>query len=167
MEEQRTTAAERGTCIHRLLMLMDLPALRGLTGSALEGELDRQVKRLWADEVISYQEYVLADPRMLAAYYGSGLGQRVLASPEVHREWHFDLLVDGSILQGVVDCAFKENGKWVIVDYKTDHFTDGNAFMAHHRPQLEWYARAVATLTGVEVSGMYLYAISYGRVYEL
>lgn len=105
----------------------------------------------------------------------------MLSSPEVHREWPFDLLVAdhgltdangiplvGSVLlQGIIDCAFLQDDQWVLVDYKTDHFTDPAAFTAHHRPQLTRYAQALRTLTGRPVKEMWLFALSYGQAYRL
>ena len=103
----------------------------------------------------------------LRQYYESPLGQRVLASPEVHREWGFNLQVEGTLLQGVIDCVFMEKGHWILVDYKTDHFTDGETFVNHHREQLTLYARALEALTSHKVSEMYLYALSYNQTYSL
>ena len=167
MEEHRATAAEKGTVIHRMLMLMPLAPLRGLHGEALKAELQSRLHDMQGRGVITRQELSLISADALAAYYESPLGQRVLAAETVKREWHFDLLVEQTILQGVIDCAFLENGAWVLVDYKTDHFTDDAAFTGHHRPQLAWYAKAVLQLTGTPVSEQYLYAISYGKTYRL
>ena len=58
------------------------------------------------------------------------------------------------LLQGVIDCAFLENGAWHVLDYKTDRVTDEDAFVARHRMQLAWYARALREISGVPVKPM-------------
>ncbi|MGK7311590.1 MAG: UvrD-helicase domain-containing protein [Candidatus Longimicrobiales bacterium M2_2A_002] len=58
------------------------------------------------------------------------------------------------IMEGVIDLAFREEGGWVIVDYKTDVGTDpGFPDRARaYRRQVEHYARAWEAMTGEPVS---------------
>ena len=72
-----------------------------------------------------------------------------------------------TLLQGVIDCAFLEDGQWVLVDYKTDRINDEQAFCDRYRMQLTWYARALQRITGLPVREMWLYAISIGKAFRL
>jgi len=63
-------------------------------------------------------------------------GRRLLAADTVRREWPFNVMMRMSeallpeeqgaqaereiLVQGAIDCCFVENGKWVLLDYKTD-----------------------------------------------
>jgi ATP-dependent helicase/nuclease subunit A len=62
-------------------------------------------------------------------------------------------LDDGTLVEGVVDLAFEENGAWTVVDYKTDReiATDGEE---QYRRQLAAYALAIARSTGAPASGI-------------
>jgi ATP-dependent exoDNAse (exonuclease V) beta subunit len=51
------------------------------------------------------------------------------------------------LVEGVVDLAFREDGAWVVVDYKTD-IDIARAGMARYEAQIAAYARAIARATG-------------------
>jgi ATP-dependent helicase/nuclease subunit A len=61
-------------------------------------------------------------------------------------------LPDGTMMEGVVDLAFEEDGNWIIVDYKTDRELTG-AEDAYRR-QVAAYAAAVAAAVGAPASGV-------------
>ena len=62
-------------------------------------------------------------------------------------------LADGTLVEGVVDLAFEENGAWTIVDYKTDR--ELASFSGdRYRRQIAGYAAAVARATGQPASGV-------------
>jgi ATP-dependent helicase/nuclease subunit A len=73
----------------------------------------------------------------------------------------------GTILQGVIDCAFLEDGEWVLVDYKTDRIADEDAFIQRYQGQIDWYATALMRITGLPVKEKYLYSISKAKEYVL
>jgi ATP-dependent exoDNAse (exonuclease V) beta subunit len=63
------------------------------------------------------------------------------------------VMSDGALVEGVVDLAFEEEGRWVVVDYKTDAelAADGEA---RYRRQIGLYATAIARATGRPASGV-------------
>ena len=160
--------AWRGTVIHRFLSLADLDAVREAGGEILD-VLRRMKEKMLEDGVFTPEEGEVIRPEDAAAYLQSALGARMLASPDVRREWGFNLYRrDRNLLvQGVVDCAFTEDGAWVIVDYKTDRAEDEEAFTGVYRPQLKWYAEAVGELTGMPVKETWLYSIARGKAYKV
>ena len=156
--------AARGTVIHRFLSLVDLEAVRTLGGAgeeALAALRDRLVER----QVFTEEEGAWIRPDAVAGFFASEIGKRMLASPEVHREWDFNLYLKerGMILQGMIDCAFREGDGWILLDYKTDRIRDEQAFVEEYRPQLEWYAVALRELTGKPVNESWLYALSVDK----
>ena len=109
----------------------------------------------------------------ILTFFKSELGQRILNSNQVKREFKFSVLIpanelvstqaeDEILFQGVVDCFFEENGKLVIVDFKTDHLTDDNLEykIRQYTGQLASYAKALNMMTGKRVSGAKLYFFS-------
>ena len=99
---------------------------------------------------------------------------------KIYREYRFDLLVDASIydtaaageeimLQGVVDCAFETPDGLVIVDFKTDHITEGEVAnrAARYRPQLEAYATALSRVLEKPVCEKLLYFFHTKSVVKL
>ena len=66
------------------------------------------------------------------------------------------------LLQGVIDCAFLERGRFTVLDFKTDA-KDPEALAERYRPQLRLYARAVELMTGIPCGECLLYSFHRGR----
>ena len=114
--------------------------------------------------VITRAEFDAVPTRMLVSFFAQPLGVRLLASPRVEREWAFtwkreDENGQTQLLQGVIDCCFMENGRWVLIDYKTDSPKDVPAATQKHRPQLSLYADALESITGTRVQERILYLV--------
>ena len=73
-----------------------------------------------------------------------------------HKRYHevpYTLLVEDRMENGVIDALFQRDGRWTIVEFKTDHVRNREKFMALLRredylTQVERYARAVHSLLG-------------------
>ena len=160
--------AARGTVIHRFLSLVDLNEIRRAGGAVPEQLLSIREK-LVKEQVFTAEEADWIRPEIISRFFSSEIGRRLLASPEVHREWDFNLYVPdrGMILQGMIDCAFLEGDGWILLDYKTDHIEDESAFTEEYRPQLAWYATALQELTKKPVRESWLYALSVDKAFRL
>ncbi len=151
MTEEGPRAGEYGTLTHNALMALELahlppPEWPGADGGARPPDrVAKAAGRLYGD----------VEPDLIARFFEGATGRRLLESPRVEREWPFNLRVDSKgerlLVQGVIDCCFLENGEWVLLDYKTDRADDPAALAEHYRPQIEWYARALAEITGIPV----------------
>ena len=161
---KKADGAARGTVIHRFLSLVDLSMIRS-AGSVETETLAGLRDRLVAEQVFTPEEGEWIRPEAAVKFFASEIGKRMLASPEVHREWEFNLYLKerGMILQGMIDCVFREGDGWILLDYKTDHIRDEKAFMEEYKPQLEWYATALRVLTGEPVNECWLYALSVDK----
>jgi ATP-dependent helicase/nuclease subunit A len=104
----------------------------------------------------------------------SDLWKRVEESKERHTEVPFAMAVDGNeigqaegdcLLEGVIDLVFREDGNWVIVDYKTDRVV-GNLepYLNYYSPQVKLYAKAWEKLSKEAVGAAYLYFVSPGEL---
>jgi ATP-dependent exoDNAse (exonuclease V) beta subunit len=70
------------------------------------------------------------------------------------------------VIEGVVDLVFREDGGWVIVDYKTDLGTDPDfsSRLENYRQQVDLYADAWARLTGDPVKERILFFTAQDRL---
>ena len=70
-----------------------------------------------------------------------------------------------TVLEGVIDLAFREPDGWVVADYKTDVGTDPEFATRHraYRRQVELYADAWAKLTGDPVKERVIFFTAQGR----
>ena len=117
----------------------------------------------------------MLDREALQAFFQSSLFERMQNADALYREQKFtvffpagevqnDLPKDFSservLVQGVIDCIFLENGKLVLVDYKTDRTKDEDALKERYKKQLAVYKRAAEEMFGLPVEAAILYAFS-------
>jgi ATP-dependent exoDNAse (exonuclease V) beta subunit len=92
-----------------------------------------------------------AEQHAAAAIVGEALRhpllERARQSERVLREEPVTLpLEDGSLLDGVIDLAFLEDGQWTVVDFKTD--ADIEEQLKRYAAQVQWYAYALRQIMG-------------------
>ncbi|TMA29802.1 MAG: ATP-dependent deoxyribonuclease subunit A [Deltaproteobacteria bacterium] len=102
-------------------------------------------------------EEVSAAARAVEAALRHPLLQRAANSADCRREEPLvHRLADGTILEGVVDLAFREEGGWTLVDFKTDDRPDSQP---QYGAQLRLYAAAIEAATGEKVTSAVLLAV--------
>ena len=79
-----------------------------------------------------------------------------------------------SIVQGIIDCFFEEEGELVLVDYKTTGVGSEGEFAARRESirtryamQIDLYRRALEAATGKHVKEAYLYLTNLGETIEM
>ncbi|MDD4075075.1 MAG: helicase-exonuclease AddAB subunit AddA [Eubacteriales bacterium] len=162
-------AADRGTAAH---LLMELIPLKAHTVQSVRDCIETLVER--GHMTRAQAEAVRVEP--VVAFFASPLGKRLCAAELVERERGFNYRVparraisadtdEPMLLQGVIDCCFRENGAWVVIDYKTDRVSAGKAYetAAKHQRQLDVYADALAALTGEPVKEKYIHLLMTGE----
>lgn len=164
-EEEAVSGAQRGTALHKALQYIT-PAADQTTGT-LRREIDAFVRQ----GLLSQDEAKLVSVPVLAAFCQSNLGRRMAMSPELHREYPFTVLLSGGeplpeieageqvLIQGVIDCLFREDDAWILVDYKSDRLERADAFRCRYAVQLALYKRAVEQITHWPVKEMYIYSL--------
>jgi len=165
MQEKNMTGAQIGTAFHRMARMLNLDVLRETDD--MRREIVRQLDGMRQDGVVTEAEYQAVPVRMMVDLFASPLGVRLLRSGRVEREWAFTYKRQGEdgrmqLVQGVIDCCFMEEGKWVLVDYKTDSPADIPGAIEKHRRQLDLYAEALERITGIPVKERILYLVRAG-----
>ena len=132
-----------------------------------QGKLTQALNELQKQGVLTDAERAAVRAHWLTGFFSSPLGQRALAAREVHREWSFNLKGDkGSMIQGVIDLCFMENGRWVLADYKTDAAGE-DELLRRYALQLRWYARALSQITGVPVGEILIFSLRAGKCFPV
>jgi ATP-dependent helicase/nuclease subunit A len=67
------------------------------------------------------------------------------------------------MIQGIADCAFLEDGRLVVVDYKTDRLESEELFKEKYTSQVLIYKKALSMSTGYEVKETLLYSFYLGK----
>ena len=158
LNSETTTSVERGTAHHIFLQHCDFESARG----SIDDEISRQLSM----NLINETQAQLIDREKITALINSELFDRILKSPFVLREEQFTAKIKPSmiyeeyqniktdatvIMQGAVDIVFEEDGKLVIVDYKTDRIKDIARLKELYKKQLELYREAISQSTELEV----------------
>ncbi len=120
--------------------------------------------------VLDDAEHKAVKPQHIAAFFNSALGQRMLKSRRIEREYPIfaevparDILVnqDGStIIQGRADMFFIEEDGIVLVDYKSDTKENLKKELEAYSRQLSIYRRILPVMTGINVKEIYIYSFS-------
>jgi ATP-dependent helicase/nuclease subunit A len=74
---------------------------------------------------------------------------------------------DTVLIQGIIDAYFIEDGKVVILDYKTDRVKEEQELVKHYVLQLEMYKKAVEQILGKEVKETVIYSVQLGKSIEV
>lgn len=176
MVETGLSPMEKGTLLHFFLQHLNFHQSHSLT--SLEGELESLVKK----ELIRSEDGKAIDLKKILAFLDSQLGKRMKDSHEIYQEKPFNLLKKAKdliqlrgdteeevLIQGVIDCFFKEKDQWILVDYKSDAIWEGNrkALIETYRSQIHLYKEALETLTGIKVKESYIYFFHIGEAVEV
>ncbi len=160
-------ALQVGVLTHRVLGLMRLDAFRGVENAkAVYAIVCREVERLQEMGVLTEQEQSYVNRGMIATFLQSDLGRRMLASPLAEREWSFNLRITqpfATMVQGVIDLCFLEDGAWVLVDFKTDRVERAADLWPRYHRQIGFYRRALECGTPYPVKEAVLFSLRLGE----
>lgn len=169
----KLTAAQKGTATHRFMQFADF--------SSAENDVAAEAERLALSGKLTKEEADNIRKDEIEAFFHSELYKRIRSSNNVMREKQFTVNVPAEriypelkgelnediMVQGMTDCAFEENGKLVVVDYKTDRIDSEDIFRNKYTKQLELYKYALEQITGMEVTQTCLYSFKMSKTIEI
>lgn len=174
LNKETAAAVDRGTAHHKFLQYCDFVNAKQ--------SLDSEIERLNNLGLLTDEQTELIDKAKIKNLLDSELVQRIINSPLVYREEQFSAKLNPSlvfdeyenvdtdaeiIVQGAVDVAFEENGKLVIVDYKTDRVKDISKLAILYKKQLELYRLAMEQSTEMTVSECIICSVHLGEYIKL
>ena len=177
-KEEESGGTIRGNAYHKF---MELTAHEDLS----EPELLRKCqKEIIAQGRMSEEQIKLLDEKRLLLFYSSELAKRMrkaYGEGKLFREQPFMMGRDISqiyqdrgyqeeetiLVQGIIDAFFEEDGKIILVDYKTDRVDAPQKLAQRYKEQLMQYADALKSLKNKEVSEQILYSFSLGCTVDL
>lgn len=159
------TPAQRGTATHKFMQFSDYAAARA--------DIESELARLVDVGFLSEEEGKAVNVSAAKRFFMSSLAERIFASDNVMREKKFAALFPAKffypeltgeaaeekiVVQGIADCVLVEDGKLVIVDYKTDTGVDAEALLDRYSAQLGIYREALSQALGMPVKETLLYS---------
>ena len=169
MNTSGLTGAARGVATHTFIQYADYDKAK------LSAE--KEIERLCEKGILTENEAKAINTGALKKFFSSSLFERIEKSPLVMREKKFTIEVPISevyegveefsdekiMIQGIADCAFLEDGKLVVVDYKTDRLETEELFREKYTSQVLIYKKALTMSTGYEVKETLLYSFHLGK----
>ena len=165
------TAAEKGTALHAFMQYADYAS----AAADADGEIDRLVQAAF----LTPAQAKAIDRQRLARFFAGPLYARMAASPRVLREQRFLAALpvtrldpqlparfadETVVVQGIADCVFEEDGRLVIVDYKTDRVSQPAQLVERYAAQLRLYGELLGADLGLPVKELLLYSFALNAV---
>lgn len=166
------TAAEKGTALHLFMQYSDFKKAKL--------NVKEHVDNLKNNGFLTLEQANAMDIDRLNVLFQSPLMDRLLSSNNILREFRFTINIlpkeldpslsaydDNIILQGAIDCAFEENGEYIIVDYKTDKVKSMDELVKRYGEQLKLYKIALEQCLKKGVKECIIYSIYLGNSISL
>ncbi|HHW36579.1 MAG TPA: helicase-exonuclease AddAB subunit AddA [Bacillales bacterium] len=183
LQQKSITAAEKGTAMHMVMQHVDLRA------EITDESLSNLVASMVIKELLTEEQSAVIDMDGIIHFFGTSLGQRLVKAEKVRREVPFSLALPANdaypdwaeedtanvLVQGVMDCVFKDDFGVVLIDYKTDTITGRfkNEEMARktleerYRLQIDLYARALQEIWKLPSVEKYLFLFDGSLLIEM
>ncbi|MDD2432911.1 MAG: helicase-exonuclease AddAB subunit AddA, partial [Clostridia bacterium] len=166
LQKKGLSASEKGTALHLVMRYLNF------AHADTVAEVEAQIKELVKREFITSQQAEAVDVEAIVRFVHSPLGKRICVGEALQREVPFmlalpvgelypevaNLAEEIIIVQGTLDCLFKEGEEYVLVDYKTDKVGCLAVLQERYQVQMELYARAVRTILTLPVKEKLLYS---------
>ena len=168
------SSVKRGTAHHLFLQYCDFQLARD--------DINSEVERLMLRGRLTEEQSRCIDSVKLSELLHSELFDRIIRSEKIYREERFTVKIKASeafedyanissdayvIMQGAIDLAFVEDGKLVIVDYKTDRVGDIAKLVSLYKKQLELYKQAMEQSTEYKVKELIICSVHLNRYISL
>lgn len=166
-DKRKLTASEVGIAHHMFMQVCDFDncnSIEGIKDEIIRLRENRLLTELQAECIVS--EHILQ-------FFNSAIYSRLKNSEFSMREYKFSCLMSANeiygdvaydeqiMLQGVIDCLFEENGKIIIIDYKTSKNDFNN--IDKYTMQMQIYKKACVKILAKPCENAVLYFFGSGR----
>lgn len=176
--ESSVSAAHKGTIMHKVMEIVDFrqaaDAVAAGTGlDYVNSVIDYMIQK----EFITEDEHQFIEPDKILGFFNTQVGRRAAYADELYKEAEFNFLKESDgvevMVQGIIDCFFREGDKYVLIDYKNSYIDperreEGLARIKEtYTMQVGLYREALQLIKGGDVAESYLYLFSEGEFVEV
>lgn len=179
-DKNKVNVADLGTAYHRIMEFLDFNKVIDNEGGIDKEYVNNQAEYLLENNAINAEVFREIDISKIYEFFESDLGRRTITATArgvLTKEKSFTMRTDWEgneiLVQGVIDCCFEENGKMILIDYKTNFirteiFEDEiERIRNEYKTQIELYIKAVQEGTGLPVGEAYLYMLNTGECIDM
>lgn len=174
LQNSTPRGTDYGNAFHCVMQHLDFASCNCVT--QIRADIDRMI----ASDLITEDQGYAVQAEKIANFFALELGQRLINSKHVLREFKFSIMEDAKkyydtdcddqiLLQGIVDCAIIDEDEIIIIDFKTDYVNPSNLAekIKLYRSQVQAYAGALSKIFEKPVTGSYLYFFSSEQLIEI
>lgn len=166
-DKQKLTASEIGIAHHMFMQVCNFDNCNNIE------DINKEVTRLYNNKMLSELQAKCIVAQHILNFFTSDIYSRLKNSRFYKREYKFSCLFNASeiytdvdsddevMLQGVIDCLFEENGKIIIIDYKTSKNDFNN--IDKYTVQMQMYKKACVKIFAKPCENTVLYFFGSGQ----
>lgn len=180
-QEEHVSGSARGSAFHKVMELFDFTKLTyevNKDRKAAEALLRAQLEEMRGDGRLSEEYYKVISVPKIVSFLTSGSAARMGAaarSGRLYKEQPFVMGLPANrlnsdfpqketvLIQGIIDVFFEEDGKYVLLDYKTDAVETAEQLAKRYHVQLDYYAEALEQSSGYRDTEKILYSFKLGE----
>ncbi len=171
-EKKVLVGNERGSAYHKVMACLDYSI-----ATSKEAIADN-IKQMYESEKLSKAQYDTINVNDIYTFICSDIGKlarQAYLNRQLKREQPF-VFIDKEagndlIIQGVIDMCIQEADGITIVDYKTDKVYRSKSgeeeLKKRYKVQLDYYAKAVSQITGLNIKRKLIYSFTLGKTIQL
>ena len=114
------------------------------------------------------------DMEVIEKFLHSDVCREISDADNIYKEYSFIIPFDSSklfggasetiMVQGIIDCVYRKNGEFYVVDYKSDYYSSALEISDRYRTQLIMYSEAVEKKLGKKPAKCMLYMLRTGEI---
>lgn len=180
-KDESVSGSMRGSAFHKVMELFDFTKLTkevSCDEKAVEALLNRELEEMRSSGRLSEDYYAVISVPKLKAFLKSRVAVRMgeaARAGRLHKEQPFVLGLPADrlsqdfpseemvLIQGIIDVFFEEDGRYVLLDYKTDAVKTGEELARRYHVQLDYYAEALEQHSGYRNTEKILYSFKLGE----
>ncbi|MBD5477245.1 MAG: UvrD-helicase domain-containing protein [Lachnospiraceae bacterium] len=180
-QEEHVSGSARGSAFHKVMELFDFTKLTcevNVDKKAAETLLREQLEEMRGDGRLSEEYYKVISVPKIVSFLTSGSAARMgvaARSGRLYKEQPFVMGLPANrlngdfpqketvLIQGIIDVFFEEDGKYVLLDYKTDAVETAEQLAKRYHVQLDYYAEALEQSSGYRDTEKILYSFKLGE----
>lgn len=186
--EEKMSGSEKGIAIHNFFRHCDVTKAIEHPG---EKTIEDELERMRDNKTISAKEYeyLMGETAGFIKYYKSETAMKIfekMNEDSVFIETPFTLKIkcskvfgkegfgedDNIYMQGIMDCWYKENGRAVLLDYKSDRIKGGynrikKLLNQRYKTQMYIYAKAIEQIEQTSVDKAIIWHFPSGQAFKI
>ena len=184
-KDERVSGSMRGSAFHKVMELFDFTELTievNKDKQAVSALLERQLAKMRQEDRLSEEYYAVVSHAKIVSFLMSETAARMgeaARAGRLYKEQPFVLGLPANrlsdefpqdetvLIQGIIDVFFEEDGKYVLLDYKTDAVETAEELVGRYHVQLDYYAEALEQSFGHRDTERIIYSFKLGEEIHL